>query len=40
MQVPNLPSQAGNIVTIQLKLSNQVKENEIENRAEMSLEIK
>ena len=40
MQWPNLASQAGNIVKIQLKLSNQVEENKTKNRVEMGLEIK
>ena len=37
---PNLASWAGNIVKIQLKLSNQVKEKETKNRVEMPLGIK
>ena len=32
MQGPNLASRAGNFVMIQLKFSNQVKENETKNR--------
>ena len=36
----NLALRAGNVVKIQLKLSNLVKENKTKNRVEMELEIK